>query len=433
MDLLPLNFPVFYQCVVKGNTNLLQYDAVSVLLLGKLRKDCETIYIRDAEATGYISGKKSIKKEIMNQATRISKEDARKRIDELGFQNLTGIANATRELLAIVDIPPDMRQKIGKAQDDLSVITETFIMALKCPPKNIFPLEMEEKTRIALCYSKENTDAFMNSIKDKNPILPDDLDKQTPNSSKSRKLTTEEIEALLAGMDEVKPKRTVDTKKSQVPAFSEDMSFVPCFYYCQDNSKEINLFFELTNVSLSMGITAFSDLFGIALTPHVPSLEIYEKLSFFLDQFQNDNNTLIFYKFTVGSLDNYRVPDKMGISGIIMIDLDSDFIRDFYDEQVKMSSLKFISFAQELEFQISLNNELGSIFSGNAATAIANFIDRPVTIRKIKELELEDILWVNKSAIIGIQPFSIHNGKSFHARLLVPLDAPDKLWKLYRE
>lgn len=433
MDLLPLNFPVFYQCVVKGNTNLLQYDAVSVLLLGKLRKDCETIYIRDAEATGYISGKKSIKKEIMSQAMRISEEDARKRIEELGFQNLAGIANAMRELLGIVNIHPVMLKKIREEQDDLAMITETFMMALRSPPKDVFPLGMEEKARIALCYSKENTAAFMDSINEKNQLLAASTSVQTSNSEKSHELTAEEIGVLLAGLQRVEQKKTVVPKRPQVSALSEEMDFVPFLYYGQDNSREINLFFELTNVALSMGITALADEFGNVLIAFQPGLEIYDKLLFFFDQLRNDNNIRIFYKFTVGSVDNYHAPNEMDISGIIMIDLDSDFVQDFCKKQIEACSLRFISFAQKLEFQVSLYNELGSIFSGKAAIAISNLIDCPVILEKLKESEIEDVLGVNQSALIGIQPFVEHKGKTFYSRLIVPFDVPDKLWKLYTE
>lgn len=156
MDLLPLNFPVFYQCAVKGKTNLHQYDAVSILLLGKLRKDCEEIVIGDSEATGYISGKKRIKNEILTQVTRISYEEAKKRIEDLGIQNHSQVADAVRKLLTIVDVSADKQQEIIQNQDDLAVIVDTFIIALKFPSKDVFPLGTEEKARITRCYTTES-------------------------------------------------------------------------------------------------------------------------------------------------------------------------------------------------------------------------------------------------------------------------------------
>ena len=179
----------------------------------------------------------------------------------------------------------------------------------------------------------------------------------------------------------------------------------------------MNLFFELTNVALSMGITALADEFSNVLTVFQPGLEIYDKLFFFFDQFRNENNVRVFYKFTVGSVDNYHVPNEVDISGVIMIDLDSDFVQDFCKKQIELYSLRFISFAQKLEFQVSLHNELGSIFSGNAAAAISNFTDCPVILEKLKESEIEDVLGVNQSALIGIQPFVEHKGKVFYSRV----------------
>lgn len=153
MDLLPLNFPVFYHCAVKGNTNLSQYNAVSVLLLGKLRDDCIDVIISDAEAAGYTSGKKRIKKDVLTQVTQISNEEARNRIEALKFQNYPRIANAVRELLTIVDIPVDIQQKVRQNTDNLAVIADTFIIAIKYPVKDILPLGDEEKVSIAHCYS----------------------------------------------------------------------------------------------------------------------------------------------------------------------------------------------------------------------------------------------------------------------------------------
>lgn len=432
MDLLPLNFPVFNNCIVKGNTNLHQYDAVSILLLGRLRKDSEDIYIRDAEATGYINGEKNIKKEILNQVTRISKEEAIKRIDGLGFQDLAGIANAARELLTIVNIPPNTRQKIENDQDDLSVIADTFMVALKCPPKSIYRLGFEEKARLALCYSKENPDTFMSGIRESRSYYKESSN--TPKSTpKSGIMTTEEIEALLNGSQEAEEKKVLETRKQWVSSFSEEMPPVPCAYYYQDNSYEMNMFLEFSNIALSAGITALGNMFYYNLDAYGPTIEIYDRLSFFLSQFQDDETARIFYKFTVASTEDYHIPNEIGISGLIMVDMDSDDMQELCDNILNMDALKFISYGQKLEFQLSLQSEIGSAFSGHAATAISDFVAFPVTIKKISEFEIQDTIEKDRSAIIGVQQFSFDEEKRFCSRLIVPLDMPNKIWKLCRE
>jgi len=61
-----LTFSSFYMTLVKKNTSLRQYDAVSVLLLGKLRSECIDNVITDQMATHYVHGTKKISKEILS-------------------------------------------------------------------------------------------------------------------------------------------------------------------------------------------------------------------------------------------------------------------------------------------------------------------------------------------------------------------------------
>lgn len=435
MELLPLNFPVFYQCAVKGNTNLRQYDAVSILLLGNLRKDSEE-FISDAEATGYISGKKRIKKEILTQVTRISDEEARERINDMGFQNLAWIADAIRELLSIVNIPLDLQKKIRDNPDDLATIAEVFVAAIKCPPKSIFPLGIAEKAQIALCYSKENAETFMEGVKDKEEFLekiPEYSKNNKPKSRKSTVLSQEEIEALLGSASSPNQEKLDEPEKETISVFSESLPPVPCSYYFYDRSIEVNFFFELANMALSAGITGFTDLFELFMTPYVPYLEIYDNFYHYIDQFYGNRNIRVCYKFFVGSVDDYRVPDERNIEGIIMIDLSSDFVQNFCDKQISKQELKFISSTQKQGYQISIHNEIGNIFSGLAATAISNFIDRPTIIKAANEFEMNDTPGANEPIIVGIQPFRLNDGRVFRSAMIVPLVATSKMWELYKE
>lgn len=436
MDSLPLNFPVFYQCAVKGNTNLSQYNAVSILLMGKLREECGSDAIGDAEAAGYISGKKRIKKVILTQVTRISKEEARKRIDDLGFQNPLRIANAIRELLAIVDIPLDVQQKIRDNLDDLDVITDAFIVAIKCPPKNVFPLGLEEKMCIALCYSKENTDAFMGGAKEKEQILIEELKSSKPKQSKSvkvGKVSATGIEVLLTESGKGPREGKKGLRNAKTSVFSEDMDPVFCSYFFQARDVETNFFFELSNIALSAGITALTDLFDMFMCPYVPILQIYDNFHYFLTQIQDNNNVRVFHKFFVGSADNYRIPSEEDVCGIIMIDVELDFIEDFSTSQIKNGSLKFFSSTQQLSYQISVHSEIGSIFSGNVATAISNFIDRPVVIKEVESLETVSFLSADNPIVVGMQPFQLNNGRIFYSKLIVSASMVHKLWKIYEE
>jgi len=116
-----------------------------------------------------------------------------------------------------------------------------------------------------------------------------------------------------------------------------------------------------------------------------------------------------------------------------MIDIKSDFIQEFCDKQLENHPLKFISSTQKLSYQVSIHNEVKNIFSGNAATAISNLMDRAVVIKMVDGFEIEDILGVDEPIAVGIQPFKLNNGRCFRAALIASKPVLQGLWKLYED
>lgn len=160
MKLLPLNFPVFYHCVVKDHTNLKQYDAVSVLLLGKRREQCDAqrdVVILDPVAANYVSGKKRIRKEILNPLLLCSVKEAERRLKMLGFQSIEDVVPILKRLLAVsISLSKD---ELDALQGDYDAtgnayrfVANVFLLSIKCPAKYVYTLTAEDKELIQACY-----------------------------------------------------------------------------------------------------------------------------------------------------------------------------------------------------------------------------------------------------------------------------------------
>lgn len=83
-----LNFPTFYHCAIKGNTALSQFNAVSVLLLGKVREECVDEVVDDSVVSVYVSGRKSIRKSILTPLLGVSHDEIVGRLNRLGIQDV---------------------------------------------------------------------------------------------------------------------------------------------------------------------------------------------------------------------------------------------------------------------------------------------------------------------------------------------------------
>lgn len=132
-----LNFPLFYQELVKQNTPLHQYDAVSILLLGKLRADCSNIVISDQMAAHYVHGKKNIRKEILSLLLQCPLKEIERRIELLGFQDVDAVAEHGISLLGSVlfvgeKVKASLYSKY-KEKGSYSFLAELFLAAIKCP------------------------------------------------------------------------------------------------------------------------------------------------------------------------------------------------------------------------------------------------------------------------------------------------------------
>lgn len=381
---LPLNFPVFYYCAVKGNTNLPQYDAVSILLLGKPRRHCSGIVISDADATNYTSGRKNIKNEILMDLLDIEKSEVGKRIQALGIQDTASIAKALRQLL-ITEI--DLSKKIldrllhTYKQEDTDFISEVFLLAIKSPAKNLFPLSKANKDTISLCYFDNSsiTASVASTVAEMSSETKDAFDEESPvNPSKvSIKPGTESYNGRL---------------------------------YMSDIN--VSAFHEVCNIIGSSGITVFSNFLDIPLYAGFPNFNFYESVDLIADNVFKPNFTNVFHNFWTTN----------GLSGCIIVSMENAFLRDFYIQHVRECSLH-LSSAKEIEkYKMSMYSEFGSQFSSAAVTALADMINLLVKIKETDFSTLSNLLGNSLPIFVGSLPFGDKN-LDFNSHLLLNYQA----------
>lgn len=83
-----LNFPMFYHCAIKDHTSLSQYDAVSILLLGKSKADCRRKTISDYRAVYYTLGMERLPSDILTSLLQLQPRRAAAKIPA---SSITGV------------------------------------------------------------------------------------------------------------------------------------------------------------------------------------------------------------------------------------------------------------------------------------------------------------------------------------------------------
>lgn len=156
MSKLSLCFPTFYYCAVKKNTPLLQYDAVSILLLGvkkdEIRFDSE-IDITDTIASNYVKGKKSISKLIMNMLLQCNEAEIIRRLELLELQNISYINNSLSKLIdAAYNISAQerfaMKERKNAPESELEFIAAVFMSAVRCPKASACAIDEDIDSQI---------------------------------------------------------------------------------------------------------------------------------------------------------------------------------------------------------------------------------------------------------------------------------------------
>ena len=149
MEPLFLNFPTFYHSAIKGNTNLSQFNAVSVLLLGKVREKCTDEAIDDPSVSVYVSGKKQIRKSILTPLLSVSHKEIVERLHMLGIQDIQRMVDALTTLIEeVANLSDTVKAPLLKlartAGAEYDFVAEAFLMAIKCPA--VFRRRLSDET-----------------------------------------------------------------------------------------------------------------------------------------------------------------------------------------------------------------------------------------------------------------------------------------------
>lgn len=148
MNVLFLNFATFYHSAIKNNTSLPQFNAVSVLLLGNTREKCTEESINDSSVSGYVSGRKPIRKSILTPLLNASHEEVIRRLQMLGIQDIQRMVDALTTLISEVSnlsntAKAPLLELAKKAGAEYNFVAEVFLTAVKCPTASIRCLSSE--------------------------------------------------------------------------------------------------------------------------------------------------------------------------------------------------------------------------------------------------------------------------------------------------
>ena len=171
MENLTLNFSLFYQVVVKGNIFRSQYDAVCLLLCGKLRKDFDEndAYIDDSTVSNFANGKKSVRGYLQKKHIEFDDEELLRRIHALQFQSEGNAAKVAQYVFSKIlkqdsdDIIKLVDSSLCRT-DPLRYLAQLYSYAIF--DKNRIPITSDMHTDIEVL--KRSVPKELESPKDKN-------------------------------------------------------------------------------------------------------------------------------------------------------------------------------------------------------------------------------------------------------------------------
>lgn len=134
---MPLTFATFFQCGVKGFTNMHQRTCVNLLLKGILSinaKDSDIDVISDADCSNYVKGKRNLSADIQPKLNKLNTEDIIHRLEDTGIRDFTTTAGALSVLIRNSSLPEwEKAALLEHYQKDpkLTFIAEVFKRSVK--------------------------------------------------------------------------------------------------------------------------------------------------------------------------------------------------------------------------------------------------------------------------------------------------------------
>jgi len=379
---LILSFPVFYYAI-KEHVSISQYNAINMLFLGKYRSSTgeNEDYISDLYASSYCSGKRKISRDYIEKIISLSRREVRHRINSLGFQDISKVAGTLRNLVECTSLNNKTRRILATLKDDLDFITEVFLMSIKCPPQHAHSLTADEKIKIKSCFYTE----------------------------------------IHSEKDDLSCKYTDQISTFAIQTATAEKRMLECKLITRGS--KISALYEITNVMLSAGITALSEFFSSTIMKTHPLLLVYDSFDVFEEDLLSNNNVNILHETFVAVQTGLDEQDYKKISEYIILSLNSESLNELFDTHVVNHNLYFPSFREEREYETSMHNELGNIFSSWAATALSNFIDHLIEVKKMSFPELTETLSPHEIIFAGVVDFKTVHDDLWRAYLLLNSNA----------
>lgn len=388
---LPLNFAVFYQCAIEGHTSLFKSEAVSILLLGVPKAMDKNKVLTPSNISNYISGQSRIKDIVVTQLLSITVEEAERRIQLLGIQDIGAVAYSLKCLVAKADLGPDIRLKLSEAYRNgfLPFIAEVFLTAIKYPPKSVHKISQNEKDAITSCWAELDT------IKAGTPLSSststpgsESITPIPPKKEQERRMSQEEIEQLLSGtpMDS-------HSKESNAVCDSPNVLYISPLRQSGAN--------EAISILLSAGITSFANFFNDVVYSGLPHFDFYED--------QGLVNRLLFGNRKRITIMHSFIPVKLSsfgnIEGHVAVALDDDCFSNYWEKHITELSLHFFTTKESGGYKSSMSGELGSIFTCSAVTALSDLVLETFTVEPSDMLSIGKLMGPSSPIFVGTLPF----------------------------
>lgn len=154
MQILYLNFPIFYRIVVKGNTGFRQNETVNLLLLGKLHSERNERELSASVVSNYVAGRKRISAYLLSAITSCTDFELERRFRRLGLHNLDAsiqILTASLDKFSNIDSSArdSLMQKTADRKHPYAFLIHLFRIALTCPASGYHTITKAELSLIA--------------------------------------------------------------------------------------------------------------------------------------------------------------------------------------------------------------------------------------------------------------------------------------------
>ncbi len=207
--------------------------------------------------------------------------------------------------------------------------------------------------------------------------------------------------------------RNIPPKRSNVDLVEKTLcdciSYTRCFYLDELKSSILK---EITNIVLSNGVTAFSDFLDYRMDANPPSVCFYQSWNGLCDVFTKAN-----VLYTIFELSGF------GVDGAAIIEVGNEFLESLFLDHTKECVLKFSSDFEAKKYKKSIIDELGSVFSGNCATALYGMTQSRIRMIQASLESLKQSFRMSIPIFVGKLPFISETNICFNSYLLLNADS----------